>query len=227
MRTSSAALLQRVRGTLGKGWLRLQAPRRRASGYVRLGSAYGGWWVPGWIISPGALAYSAGVGEDTSFDVELAARGVQVVCFDPTPRAVAHVASHVPEGTLEFEPIGWWDQDCDLQFFVPRDPAHVSHSAVNLQRTSDFFMASAERPTSVRRRRGEPVPDLVKMDIEGAEYRVLPAMISDGFLPRVLCVEFNQPVPLRLPRARLRELRAVGYTVESVEDWNVTLVRRP
>lgn len=219
------SLLERAHGRLGRTWLRLGVPWRRPRGYVRLGTDYGGWWVPEWITRAGALAYSAGVGEDISFDLALAARGMQVVCFDPTPRAVSHFAANAPGDGLDFEAIGWWDDDCELRFYAPRDPTHVSHSAVNLQRTSDYFSARVERPDTIRLRRADPVPDLVKMDIEGAEYRVLPAMIGAGFLPRVLCVEFNQPVPLRMPRSCLRQLRAAGYEVQCVEDWNVTLVK--
>ncbi len=220
-------LTRRLRSRFGRTWLRLSAAPRRPAGYVRLGTAYGGWWVPAWVLQPGVLAYSAGVGEDTSFDLELAAHGVQVVCFDPTPRAVAHMATIAAPGLLDFEPIGWWDEDCEIRFFVPRDSTHVSHSAMNLQQTTEFFTARVERPETIRQRRGDPVPDLVKMDIEGAEYKVLPAMLRDGFRPRVLCVEFNQPVPLRMPRAHIQGLRAVGYNVQSVEGWNVTLVRIP
>lgn len=218
-------LRERIRARLGRAWLRLSAAPKRPSGYVRLGTDYGGWWVPEWVLRPGALVYSAGVGEDTSFDLELAARGLKVVCFDPTPRAVAHMATSAPARVLDFEPIGWWNEDCELRFFAPRDAAHVSHSAVNLQQTTDFFIARVERPETIRLRRGDPIPDLVKMDIEGAEYHVLPAMLRDGFLPQVLCVEFNQPVPLRMPRVGLQELRAAGYVVQFVEGWNVTLVR--
>ena len=42
---------------------------------------------------------------------------------------------------FHFMPVGLWSEDTVLRFFAPRDPAHVSHSVVNLQRTEDYFEA--------------------------------------------------------------------------------------
>ena len=39
--------------------------------------------------------------------------------------------------------------------------------------------------------------DVLKVDIEGAEHRVIEYFVADGVRPVVLCVEFDQPVPLR------------------------------
>src|SRR5437899_2285157 len=89
---------------------------------IRLGTEYGGWWIPSSVIQPGTVAYCAGAGEDISFDVALYERGCRVVTFDPTPRAIEYVRRTGPrDKRFHFVPVGWWDEDTDLPFFAPRD----------------------------------------------------------------------------------------------------------
>jgi FkbM family methyltransferase len=195
-------------------------------GMVRLGSAYGGWWVPSDVLTPGAVAYCAGAGEDISFDIALLDRGLRVRTFDPTPRAVVHVASHAPDTPMfSFDAVGWWDSSDEIKFYAPRDSAHVSHSAENLQRTQDFFVAPVEPVHLIKERLGDDRVDLIKMDIEGAEYRVIQSLVTNGPLPSVLCVEFDQPQPTRRTVGAIRELKRHGYQLSHVEAWNFTFTR--
>lgn len=218
-------VFERAQSRLARMALRtLLAPRRPAT-YVRLGSDYGGWWVPRWALLPGNLAYCAGVGEDLTFDAELIAHGMNVVAFDPTPRSVSFVKDADLGPAFDFEPVGWWDSTGTQRFYAPEDPTHVSHSAVNLQKTTEYFVGRVETVASIVKRRGDGIPDVAKMDIEGAEFHVLRSMVADRILPPVLCVEFDQPAPLRSVRLAIRALQALGYRVESVEGWNVTLVK--
>ena len=196
------------------------------SGLVRLGSAYGGWWVPEDALSPGAVAYCAGAGEDITFDLALHERGLRVTTFDPTPRAIEHVNGlQVGDAGFRFVPVGWWDEEAELRFYAPRNPSHVSHSAVNLQGTDTYFTAPVKSVAALARELGDSDLEIVKMDIEGAEIRVIESMLDNGPLPRVLCIEFDQPQSfVRILRA-VRTLRKRGYHAAKLEGWNVTLVR--
>jgi len=74
---------------------------------VRLGSRYGGWWVPKSVLTPAAVAYCAGAGEDITFDLALLEHGLRVTTFDPTPRAVSYVTSlGIADGRFRFAPVG-------------------------------------------------------------------------------------------------------------------------
>jgi FkbM family methyltransferase len=193
---------------------------------ARLGSDYGGWWVPSAALVDGANAYCAGAGEDISFDLALWERGCRVTTFDPTPRAIAYVERTAPLGDrFRFLPIGWWDVEDELKFYRPRDAAHVSHSVVNLQHTSDYFVATVKPVRQLMAELGDSHVDLVKMDIEGAEQRTIASLLDDGPLPPVLCVEFDQPQPLRAIVATVRRLQAAGYTLNKIEVWNYTFTR--
>jgi FkbM family methyltransferase len=193
---------------------------------VRLGSGYGGWWVPREFVGPGRVAYCAGAGEDITFDLALHEAGCVVRTFDPTPRAIVYVREHAPPcDRFRFEPVGWWSEERTLRFYAPRDPEHVSHSALNLQRTTEYFDAQVKTVRTLMTELGDTQVDLIKMDIEGAEYAVIDSFLSQGPLPAVLCVEFDQPQPARRALDAVRRLTAAGYTLNRVEGWNCTFSR--
>ena len=225
MRLPSLAL--KLRNKVFRIFMSAYLRPRSDSELVRLGSEYGGWWVPSVELVAGRSAYCAGAGEDISFDLALFERGLEVTIFDPTPRAIAHFEATAPlDDKLRFRRVGWWDVGDDLKFFAPRDGAHVSHSIVNLQLTTDFFVARVEPVHVLMRELGDNSVDLIKMDIEGAEYRVIDSLLADGPLPRVLCVEFDQPQPLRTTIRSVRKLSAHGFVLQRIEGWNYTFLRR-
>lgn len=153
--------------------------------------------------------------------------GCRVTTFDPTPRAIAHVKAVAPsDDRFRFLPVGWWSQKDTLRFYAPRDPAHVSHSALNLQATQDYFEAPVNTVAALMRELGDTRIDLIKMDIEGAEYEVIDSLLRDGPLPRTLCVEFDQPQPLRRTVEAVARLRAAGYDLVKMDRWNYTFARQ-
>jgi len=194
---------------------------------VRLGSSYGGWWVPRWVTGRPGLAYCAGAGEDITFDLALLSQGWTVRTFDPTPRAVAHVEATAPASDrFTFDPVGWWASATTLDFFAPANPAYVSHSVNNVHGTSVSFAAAVKPVHQIASEYGDRRVDLIKMDIEGAEHAVISTLVEHGPLPEVLCVEFDQPRPLFRLLATIRLLRGHGYRVIRTEGWNYTFVRR-
>ena len=195
---------------------------------VRLGSKYGGWIVPAGELVPGSICYLAGLGEDGSFDICLAKEYCcEVFVFDPTPRAIAYAERELADvPSVTFLPVGMWSESAVLQFFAPRDPSHVSHSIVNLQGTTDSFDARCESPADRMRALGHRSLTLLKLDIEGAEYEVLGSVLRDNLDIAVICVEFDQPAPVRKTLRQIGALRTAGYTCIAAENWNYTFVRR-
>jgi len=205
--------------------LRHAAPSPRL-GLRKIGSEYGGWIVPTKVITADWVCYCGGVGEDITFDLELIERfGCAVFAFDPTPRAIAFIGEHAAsEPRLDFHPVGLWSEDTTLRFFAPRNPAHVSHSVVNLQRTDEYFEAPCRSLPSLMRELGHDRIDLLKIDIEGAEHRVIRSMLSNGIHPAVLCLEIDQPVRPWTFWRTVRRIRAAGYTLVAVDHWNLTFI---
>ena len=180
------------------------------------------------VLRPGAICYCAGVGEDASFDLELIRHGCVVVSIDPTPRAIqygAAIADRQPAFNLV--PLGLWSTPTMLRFYAPRDPSHVSHSVVNLQGTAAYFEAECTTVRLLAEKLGHDHLDLLKLDIEGAEYEVITSVIRDGPLPDTICVEFDQPSQMRVIDRTVAQLRDAGYWPVAVDRWNVTFCRRP
>jgi FkbM family methyltransferase len=192
---------------------------------VRLGSEYGGWWVPRSLLRDRGVAYCVGAGEDITFDLALLARGFVVRTFDPTPRAVDHVhALGIRDCSFSFLPVALWSEDTTLTLYAPRDPTHVSHSALNLQHTTASVDVAAISLSTAMRTCGDIYVDLLKLDIEGAEIAVLPSITAMPAPPRVLCIEFDAPRPYRRLARLVASLRLKGYRTAHCEGRNVLMV---
>jgi FkbM family methyltransferase len=229
MRTKLAALARKVSAMLQRraGFVLIDRllVRRGDVRLERLGSEYGGWYVPVALLGRDSVVYSVGVGEDVTFDAELHRRcGCIIHAFDPTPRAQRYVERIQPAG-ITFHPYGIWSSEGTVRFYAPQDPSHVSHSILNLQGTEAFFEGEVRTLRAAMEELGHQRIDLLKMDIEGAEYAVLYDMLATGVRPRIVCVELEHPSPVRNVRTVLT-LRRAGYDVSRVDGRNVTLMLR-
>jgi FkbM family methyltransferase len=174
-------VLQRLVSALG----RLLDRRADAPDLVRLGSEYGGYAVPRSVLRQGGVCYSAGLGEDATFDLSLIEGfGCEVWAIDPTPRAVAfgeELARREPR--FHLVPVALWSEEGEVRLYAPRDPAHVSHSALNLQATDSSFAARAATLAALMRELGHLRVDLLKLNVEGAEVPALVSALRDGIVP--------------------------------------------
>ena len=251
--------MRRLRHALGRVFQSLLAAVYRDRDVFpleRFGTYYGGWWCSPGMLGPPQVALCAGAGEDVSFDVALNAKfGMRVLCVDPTPRAISHVAGlldaaaagrpYAVEGGAEryalegFDPgrfdaipAALWSEDGSLRLYAPQDPAHVSHSALNLQHTTEHIDVPARRITTLLAERGINQLAMLKLDIEGAEYAVIDDMLDGGLRPGQVLVEFDElhlPLsPLAVVRVgrRVRRMRAAGYALVATERANFAFVRR-
>ncbi|MCH9728797.1 MAG: FkbM family methyltransferase [Actinomycetia bacterium] len=150
-------------------------------------------------------------------------KGLEVMVFDPTPRAIEYLEKTAPKKDgFRFFPIGWWNTSTTLKFFAPRDNRHVSHSVVNLQRTDTYFEAEVAKVSDLAMQLGHKDIEIIKMDIEGAEHAVLADLIENGPLPPTLLVEFDQPSKISRTIATVRQLKDKGYRLRHIEEWNYT-----
>jgi FkbM family methyltransferase len=193
---------------------------------VRIGSDYGGWWVPRDLLGSESICYLGGVGSDISFDLGIIeAFGCKVWAMDPTPKTVRWIASLnglPPQFT--FLPVGLSGEAGELRFYLPENPDHISASAKNIQRTKDYFVAPVQTIGQTMEQLGHDHLDLLKLDIEGSEHDTIRQMLADGIRPTVLCVEYDQPEPLSWARDTTKKLRENGYRLVKLESLNLTFV---
>jgi FkbM family methyltransferase len=199
-----------------------------------IGAEHGAWVVPTDLLNATSTCYCIGCGEDISFDIGLIEQFCcDVFAFDPTPRAVRHVERVAAQNTqYHFFEIGLWDKEDNLKFYVPKHPEHVSHSLLNLQNTDDYIVVRVKRLKCIMKEIGHNKIDLLKIDIEGAEYRVIESIIEDNIHVKVICVEYDEcfnPLDgnykLRI-RASVNGLVAMGYALVAAQgNGNYTFVR--
>jgi FkbM family methyltransferase len=194
---------------------------------VHIGSEYGGYVVPLELLDATATCYSCGVGEDVTFDLGLIdATGCTVYAFDPTPRAAAYAAQiEAAEPRFRFLPYGIWSSNERKRFFAPSDEAHVSHSIHNLQQTGDFFEAECLTLATIMGELGHDQIDLLKLDVEGAEFDILRNVVDTDIPIRVLCAEFHALGNDRLVLGEVRRLVAAGFVPVHTSALTATFVR--
>jgi len=193
---------------------------------TRIGSDYGGALVALGPLGSGSICYSVGIGEDLSFDLELLKRTpCEIYAFDPTPRSVDFVRTHGPgEGRFHFFPYALSIHEGPQSFYLPRHAAHVSHSLTDQQGTGKAITVEGRTLRSIMSELGHEWVDLLRLDIEGAEYAVLEAL-ADTVLPcDVLAVEFHAASRRRVRRT-VGLLRDVGFPLVGAEGPAAVFVR--
>lgn len=219
-------IFERIQSKLERLRLNRSFPTKSSYRIERLGSSYGGWNVPVDLLTPGMICYTVGVGEDTSFDELLITEyECDVFAFDPTPRAISH-ATEVSKrlGRFKFYPIGLWDENTTLKFYAPGNPDHVSYSAVSVYDEHAFLEAECWTVDTAIDKLGHSKIDLLKLDVEGAEYRIVRDMLTKNIRPRILCLELHRTRSFRDTKRLIVELISSGYNVLSVDGWDFTLV---
>jgi FkbM family methyltransferase len=214
------------RNRVNRALLHLLSPARPPADLIRLGSDWGGWWVPESRLKPDAIVYSAGVGGDISFDLAVIERGCHVWGFDPTPFVVTWIAEQDTPAGWSFVPVGLSDKAETLRFYAPAGRPEGSHSITTVGDPNVYFDAPVESLPALMRQLGHDRIDVLKMDIEGAEAAVVEQMIRERIFPDVVCIEIDKAEPAWVTARRLRRLAKAGdYTVAKIDFWNVTLTR--
>lgn len=191
--------------------------------HKRFGSQYGGWDIVADELNSNSIIYSFGVGEDASFDMALIREiGVTIHAFDPTPKSIKWVkAQNFPKSFIMHE-YGIADFDGIVTFNPPENPDHVSHTILQRVETKDqaIEVPIKKLKTIVTELKHSKI-DLLKMDIEGAEYSVLKDMESVNIRPKQLLIEFHHRFPnvgMGETKKAIRIVKRMGYGLFSVSS---------
>jgi FkbM family methyltransferase len=222
---------KKLRAALQRRWFGRRMSRVPTEPYprlVELGSDWGGWTVPDDLIDESWTCYCVGAGSDVSFDLALIERyGARVRCIDPF-HVFLEQAERQADGDprITFHEAALATQDGPLRMYGAEDAASGALSATNLYRTERVVTKPGRSLPSLMAELGDERVDLLKLDIEGSEYDILPALDLPSLGVRTLCVELHHSRPVREARKQLDALRAQGYRLVSCK-WpaSYTLVR--
>jgi len=171
---------------------RVQAKRALSE----IGSDYGGYLLDSSLIDPDAVVYSLGVGEDISFDLALIQRfGVVIHAFDPTPGVKKWLAAQPLPEQFHFHDKGIADFDGEADFYLPSRQGYISHSILRAREYShDSIQVPMQTLSTAMQHLGHTKIDVLKMDIEGAEYAVLRNLVDQMIPVGQILVEFHHRV---------------------------------
>ncbi len=186
----------------------------------KYGTNYGGWLIPQNInLNENSVVYSAGVGEDISFDLILSHLfKCKIHLIDPTTKAVKHFKKikrfytqedYILSGGIQhdyipiiknlkpqlnsivYHNVGLWDSEGSLKFYKQKNRNYVSQSLVENMFGDSYDIVDVKPLSKLMEENNHTAIDLLKLDIEGAEINVLNNMLDNKIYPRYLCVEFD------------------------------------
>ena len=186
-----------------------------------------------WFLCPdglnaGSIVYAGGVGRDISFEHTLKQKfGCSIVLFDPSPTGKATMA--LPENQIpqfKFHPVALAAQCGTLTFAPPPDQAEGSWFA-DTTGGATLEVPCVDLPTLMRQN-GHTRIDLIKIDIEGAEYGVLDQIVKLKLPIRQILVEFHHTILPGVSRGQtiraLLKLAAAGYHLLKQDGSNHTFL---
>lgn len=189
------------------------------------GNNYGGFYVCPEFLNQNSIIYSFGIGEDVSFDKAVIENHNCIVFgFDPTPKSINWVKQHqsLPSKFIFFE-YGLADRSGMIDFYLPKNTEHVSGSFVKQFNVDDKQKVLVEmkswgeimntlRPTQI---------DVLKIDIEGAEYSVLDSVLESDVPINQILIEFHERFfddgKMKTINA-IKKLKNYGFEIFGISD---------
>lgn len=149
--------------------------------------------VYGPALRPGAIVYSLGEGNDIGFDTSLIEKkGAKVYGFDPTEQSARHIASLGKLNGYTFEKIAVGAQDGEVSFScIFESDEYFAGTVLEGQEATREVRVPMKRLASLMAQHGHKHIDLLKMDIEGGEYSLLPDLLASGVRPSQIVLEFH------------------------------------
>ena len=162
--------------------------------YLWYGSAYGGFYILPDLLTSKSIVYSFGIGEDISFDLEVIRKhGCTVYGFDPTPKSIKWVADQNMPDQFVFKPYGIGKETGSVTFYLPENDDHVSGSLTKNKNISSSKRINVPVKSfdDIISESGHERIDVLKMDIEGAEYELLPLILSQQIDIKQILIEVH------------------------------------
>jgi len=193
---------------------------------VWYGKTGAGFFVYEKDLSADSIVYSFGVGEEVSFDMELINKfGCKVYAFDPTPKSIRFVENLPPNDKFIFNPYGIYNTDGFIKFYLPEDENYVSGSSINRWRYNEKIFKPIDVPVktfaAITKQLGHNKIDVLKMDIEGAEYDVIDGILNSGIDITQILVEVHHRFPdvgVNKTKDFVNKLNAHGYKIAKIAD---------
>jgi FkbM family methyltransferase len=190
---------------------------KRCAG-IRLGNKGARWTVDPTKLPQSPTVYSFGIGTDISWDLKMIQNyKCQVHAFDPSPKSLEWLETQQIPDAFKLYNYGLGQKDGNISFYLPKNNNHVSGSIltdenllkdkISVPVKSFFTIVSELRHTKI---------DVLKMDIEGAEYQVLDDILVAPITINQILIEFHHRMfgyHLNHTREAVHKIKNAGYGI--------------
>lgn len=184
-----------------------------ATPLVDHGTPYGGWALPADTVQPGWVCYSVGAGGDVSFDAALLEQGATVRAVEPVAEYVERARSALGDGAGRYTILeaALHGTDEPLRMRRHQDADSQALASTGLYETGEFVTVRGRTLGSLMAEFGDERIDLLKIDVEGAEYELVPTLDLQALGVRVLLIQVHHNQGLAAGRRLIDVIRAKGY----------------
>jgi FkbM family methyltransferase len=177
------------------------------------------------------IVYSAGVGEDISFDIDIMAQftNCNIFAFDPTPKSIQWIKKQNLPANYNFFPYGISYKTRMETMYLPKNQNHISGSIYESNHLSKENNISVQMKCfeDIINENNHEYIDIIKMDIEGSEFAIIENSNFDKIKCGQILVEFHERFfdnGKYLLKKSLNILKKNGYCCfaisKSGEDWS-------
>lgn len=207
----------KIRSGIRRRWFEYRLERTRlqpAGELVELGSPdYGGWTFPAALIETGSVCYSVGAGGEISFDMDLIRRyGVTVRAVDPVRKYVERARADA-EGDPRFSIVeaALATSDGPIRMQLTHDLASESVSPAGLYDSASYVELPGRTLRTLMAEFGDSKVDLLKVDIEGGEYDLVPTLDLAALGVKVFATQMHHTGSVADAHGLIRSLGEQGY----------------
>jgi FkbM family methyltransferase len=161
------------------------------------GNNYGGFYIcPDLLKKENQIIYSIGIGEDISFDIDIINEfpNCKIYAFDPTPKSIEWVKKQNLPKTFYFFSFGVSTKTGVEKMFLPKNKNHVSGSIIESDHLSnhDIINVNMKCIEDIIKENNHDYIDIIKLDIEGAEFSVLNKLNFKKINCGQILIEFHE-----------------------------------
>ena len=182
-----------------------------------------GWVVDESLLNRESVIYSVGVGSNIDFDLELInSFGATVHAFDPTPRSIEWVKCQQLPKHFIFHPFGLSAENGHMDFFPPSKASSTHFSPIDRYGdTNNVVKAPVKDIDTIASELSHKEIDLLKMDIEGAEYEVIEALPKNRVAINQILIEFHhmyKGIPISKTVDAINTLNNLGFELFNISQ---------
>jgi len=189
------------------------------------------WYFNDESLSSDSIIYSLGLATNIEFDLRIIEKyGAHVHGFDPTPESVKWIEAQDLPAQFHHHPVAIAGHDGEISFQPPDQASNCSRATaqgannpqVSSLRSQPSFLVPCKKLSTIMSEQEHSKIDLLKMDIEGAEYDVLEDLLGNELQISQILVEFHHRFPgIGIQRTLdiVKKLRDRGYLLFHVSPW--------